>query len=113
MAELMLTRMPRPTRITPDHTEIPVLFAVKWDSLAPNCRRKSPKRLTAKPTPIRASPVRIQARKVLSAAKYTLGSCSMGFSMRNCNWMDLRCAGAAAAIVAPVFEDVEDILCES
>src|SRR5271155_5467739 len=73
---------PKATNITPDQTERPVVWAGRWDVPALNSRRNSPKRLTAKPTPIKPNPVRIQARKVLSAAKYTLGSCSAGLSMK-------------------------------
>src|ERR1700678_1824446 len=72
---------PNATSITPDQSERPVVWAGRWDALALSSRRNSPKRLTAKPTAIKPSPVRIQARKVLSAAKYTLGSCSAGLSM--------------------------------
>src|ERR1700733_7209926 len=72
---------PNATNITPDQRERPVVRAGRWDAPALSSRRNSPKRLTAKPTPIKPSPVRIHARKVLSAAKYTLGSCSAGFSM--------------------------------
>jgi hypothetical protein len=39
-------------------------------------RRKSPNRATTNPNPIIASPVRIHAKSVLSAAKYTRGSFS-------------------------------------
>src|SRR3984957_9968593 len=73
---------PIATNITPDHRDRPVVWAGKCDALALSSRRNSPKRLTAKPTPISPSPVRIHARKVLSAAKYTLGSSSAGLSMQ-------------------------------
>src|SRR5882757_9565031 len=43
---------------------------------ASSSRRKRPKRATTKPKPIIASPVRIQAKSVLSAARYTRGSFS-------------------------------------
>src|ERR1700704_7119490 len=43
---------------------------------ASNSRTKRPKRATTNPKPIIASPVRIQAKSVLSAARYTRGSFS-------------------------------------
>src|ERR1700733_4757947 len=73
---------PNATNITPDQRERPVVRAGRWDAPALSSRRNSPKRLTAKPTPIKPRPVRIHARKVLSAAKYTLGSSSAGLSIQ-------------------------------
>src|SRR3984957_14338192 len=73
---------PIATNITPDHRDRPVVWAGKCDALALSSRGNSPKRLTAKPTPIKPRPVRIHARKVLSAAKYTLGSSSAGLSIQ-------------------------------
>ena len=64
-----MTTTPNPTKVTPDQTDRPVARVGKWDSVALNCRKNRPKRLTANPIPIKPSPVRIQAKKVLSAAK--------------------------------------------
>jgi hypothetical protein len=64
-----MTITPKPTNVTPDQTDRPVAWEGWWDSLALNCRKNRPKRLTAKPIPIKPNPVRIQAKKVLSAAK--------------------------------------------
>ena len=60
---------PSATRATPEITDRPELCTTAWDSVACIWRRKRPKRATAKPTPMRPRPVRIQARKVRSAAK--------------------------------------------
>lgn len=64
-----MTITPKPTKVTPDQTDRPVARVGKWDWLALSCRKNKPKRLTAKPIPIKPSPVRIHAKKVLSAAK--------------------------------------------
>jgi len=56
-----MTSTPNPTSVTPDQTDMPVVWVGRWDSLALSCRRNRPKRLTAKPIPIKPSPVRIQA----------------------------------------------------
>jgi hypothetical protein len=69
MTATMLMTTPSATSATPVMTEwvVEVCVGVCW--VAENSRRKRPKRLTAKPTPMRPRPVRIQARKVRSAAK--------------------------------------------
>jgi len=64
-----MTITPKPTNVTPDQTDRPVARVGRWDSLALSCLKNRPKRLTANPMPIKPSPVRIHARKVLSAAK--------------------------------------------
>ena len=76
-----MTITPKPASVTPDQTDRPAERVGRWDWLALNCRKKRPKRLTANPIPIKPNPVRIQAKKVLSAAKYTLGSCSEPLSI--------------------------------
>ena len=62
-------RTPRATRATPVMTEWVVEVGAGACWVLEKSRRKRPKRLTAKPTPMRPRPVRIQARKVRSAAK--------------------------------------------
>src|ERR1035441_10920231 len=69
--ELRMTITPKPTSVTPDQTDTPVARVGRRDSLALSCRKNRPKRLTANPIPIRPSPVRIQARKVLRSEEHT------------------------------------------
>jgi hypothetical protein len=76
-----MTITPKPTKVTPDQTERPVARVGRCDSLTLSWPKNRPKRLTAKPIPIKANPVRIQAKKVLSAAKQTPGSCSEPLSI--------------------------------
>src|SRR5580692_5884018 len=102
---------PNATNITPDQRERPVVRAGRWDGPALSWRRNSPKRLTAKPTPIKPSPVRIQARKVRSAAKYTLGSCSAGLSMEGI--VSARCAcrnSSSLRLFPPHGEQLKDAI---
>lgn len=61
-----MTSTPKPTNVTPDQTDKPVVRVGRWDSFALSCWRDKPKRPTAKSIPINPSPVRIQAKKVLS-----------------------------------------------
>ena len=68
------TIAPARTKAVPVHSENPEERTGVPPATDPISRKKSPKRATTNPNPIRASPVRIHASNVRSAAKYTRGS---------------------------------------